>query len=340
MPDQPYDKLWKGLPSNVLVALLRLALPSIGPELIPFQTELVPPVALRLDGVFLGEVESIRCLLHIEYQNSLDPTMPRRMYEYDVDLERAAFSALGERLPVLPIVIWAVPGKTPAPVYQVELLGMTLAHHTYFEIHLPLISWQQDLDPVLLVLAPYFQGVQREDLVDIGERLYAEADPEQGKVLLASFLALSQQTFGTIQDVLATLLERLGLLMMDIEQAIVESPLFQSIVARKSAESRAEGEAKGRAEGEAKGKAEGIAEGAAMGKAEGEAKGIVAGMAKGKAEGLAEAVATLWQTMYQSALPADIAAVLPTYSEQQLLAILSAIGARPSEAELRATFHW
>ncbi len=302
MPRPFYDNLWKGLPIDVLVALIRLVVPEIGSSLTPWQTELVPPVTFRMDDAFLGEVAATQCLVHLEYQNSLDPTMPHRMYEYDLELERATKTARQVRLPIISIVIWAVAGETPTPVYHAEFLGKTFAHHEYFEIHLTEIPWQQDLDPVLLVLAPYFQGVERSDLIAIGERLYEKAPPEERLMLLGSFMALSQRSFGSIDDVIAAIVAKVGQIMIDIEQAIAESTFGQAILAR--------------------------------GKAEGVAQGEATGMNKG----LREAIAALWQTVYQSELPADIAEALRARSEQDLLAVLSAVALRPTEVNLRARF--
>ncbi len=194
----------------------------------------------EIDGSFLVEMDGAPLLLHLEYQNYLDDTIPPRMHEYASVLEQQYFAQQHADIDVIPIVIWAIAGKTPAPVYHRERFGKVLCHREYFEVHLPQLDWH-DVDPLLLVLAPYLQGVHREDLETIALRLYAAAPPEKQAALLGAFLALGERKFADFAEIEQAILQKVREQMNEILQAIEESSFGVAILEK--------GEAKGKAEG-------------------------------------------------------------------------------------------
>src|SRR5271166_703655 len=158
----PYDSLWKALPEAVTLALIRTLLPEVTAPLTPWRTEMAVISRREVDGSFLAEVGGVPVLFHLEYQNYLDSTMPRRIHKYASILEQQ-LHAQQVAATLVPIVIWAVAGATPPAEYHQAQFGKVLCHREYFELHLPAMEWQH-VDPMLLVLALYLHGVQREDL--------------------------------------------------------------------------------------------------------------------------------------------------------------------------------
>ena len=153
-----YDSLWKALPEVVILALLRTLFPEILAPLTPWKTDLAVISQREVDGSFLTEVGGIPVLLHLEYQNYIDLTMPRRIHEY-VSLLEQQLQAQQVTAAVVPIVIWAISGATASgSVRPADIFGKVLCHREYFELHLPALDWQS-VDPLLLVLAPYLHGV-------------------------------------------------------------------------------------------------------------------------------------------------------------------------------------
>ncbi len=109
---QFYDRHWKSLPNEVLVALLRTVLPTLDLPLTPWQSELVVPPPARVDNVFRVTLNGTDCLLHLEYQSTLDTDMPERIWVYDIDLERLSRHQLDHPLSVISVVVWTCPGRT------------------------------------------------------------------------------------------------------------------------------------------------------------------------------------------------------------------------------------
>ncbi len=306
----PYDSLWKALPEEVILALVRSSLPEISAPLTPWKTDLAVVTDRAIDGAFLVEVDGMPLLLHLEYQNYLDASMPQRMHEYasllDVQYRQQAHTTI----PVIPLVIWAIAGKTPPPVYHQERFGKVLCHREYFEVHLAEMDWHE-VDPLLLVLAPYLQGVHREDLETIAVRLYEAAPEGQQAVLLGAFLALSERKYANFAAIEQAILQKVRQQMDEILQAIAESSIGTAILER------------GKAEGEARGKAEGKIEG----KIEGEALG--------KTEGYTAAVQILWQSRFGT-MPPEVLQALKSLTEPQMQDLLTLFAAAPSEADVRS----
>lgn len=251
MPDT-YDRQWKALPSEVLLALIRTCIPSIEGPLTPWQAEMGVTLMFRLDGVFLVVIAGMKILLHVEYQNTLDPTMPKRIYDYDRQLELLAEQHIGIQIPVISIVVWAIPGVTPLPEYQQKLFGLTLAQKQYYEIHLSQMIWQTISDPLLLVLAPYFSTVTRQDVLPIAEQLYQEAPTMLQLPLLGAFLALSQTKFGALTDIWEIILEKVGHTMEELFEAIAKSDIGIALMERGKIEGKVEGKVEGEATGKTK----------------------------------------------------------------------------------------
>ncbi len=245
---QFYDRHWKSLPNEVLLALLRTALPMLNLPLTPWQSELVVPPLTRVDNVFRVALAGTDCLLHIEYQSTLDPAMPERIWMYDTDLERQARHQVGHPLPILSVVVWTCSGQTPAPAYYRELQGLVLAHKQYIEINLTGIDWHHPADPILLVLAPYFQTVTPADLVPIAEQLYMNAPEEQRDFLMGALVSLGQHKFREMRDIVQLIEEKVGKAMDEFFEAISESPMGLALRERGKVEGKAEGKIEGEAE--------------------------------------------------------------------------------------------
>lgn len=321
--NQPtYDSVWKALPDVLILALARLVVPNIGPNITPWKTDLKVLFDRDIDNAYLVEVNGELILLLLEYQNYLDATMALRIFHYVALLKLQYFQQNQQDITVLPIVIWAVKGKLPAPVYASALTEDTGITCRYREIQLGELDWQS-VDPILLVLAPYLRGVERANLQAIALRMYAAAPPEQRALLLGAFLNISKRTFHDIDEIEQAILQEVRLTMDLIFEAIADGPIGIKLIER------------GKAEGIAEGKAEGIAEGKEQGKAQGIAEGIVAGEAKGKTEGLQGAVAILWQGRF-GALPPEIEAALQQSTPERLQQVLMAFAGTASEMEIRA----
>ncbi len=241
----PYDSLWKALPEEVILALIRTSLPGIKPPLTPWKTDLAVVTDKEIDGSFLFEVDGKPILVHLEYQNYLDDSMPQRMHEYAGILELQYRQQYHVTIAVVPLVIWAIAGKTPKPEYHLERFGKVLCHREYFELHLPQMDWH-NVDPLLLVLAPYLQGVKRDDLETIALKLYAAAPAGKQATVLGAFLALSERRYTNFAEIEQAVLQKVRQHMNEILQAIEESSFGVAILE------------KGRAEGEAIGKTEGL----------------------------------------------------------------------------------
>src|SRR5579884_864294 len=202
-----YDSLWRALPEEVILSLVHLFVPTITAPLTPWKTDLAVITEREIDGSFLVEMDGTPLLLHLEYQNYLDDLIPPRMHEYASVLEQQYFAQQHADIDVIPIVIWAVAGKTPAPVYHRERFGKVLCHREYFEVHLPQLDWH-NVDPLLLVLAPYLQGVQRDDLETIALKLYAAAPVGKQATVLGAFLALSERRYANFAEIEQAILQK------------------------------------------------------------------------------------------------------------------------------------
>ncbi len=239
---QFYDSHWKAALPEVLLALLRTVLPTIGPTLTPWQTELAVPSPIRVDNAFLTQLDNVDLLIHLEYQSTIDASMSERIYQYDTQLERLVQQHQRRRVDVLSVVVWTTPGTTPVPEYHREVGGITVAHKAYLEIHLTQLDWHHPGDPLLLVLAPYFQTVTLADLVPIAEQLYTSAPADRRNELLGSLLSLGQHRFGSIEAIKKAILEKVGESMDLIFEAVKESDMGKAI--------RKEGEERGKEQGE------------------------------------------------------------------------------------------
>jgi hypothetical protein len=148
---------------------------------------------------------------------------------------------------VVPLVIWAIAGKTPAPIYHLERFGKVLCHREYFELHLPRMDWH-DVDPLLLVLAPYLQGVKREDLETIALKLYAAAPAGKQATVLGAFLALGERRYANFAEIEQAILQKVREQMNEILQAIEESSFGVAIMEKGRIEGKLEGKLEGKAE--------------------------------------------------------------------------------------------
>ncbi len=236
----PYDSLWRALPEEVTLALVRTLIPAITAPLTPWKTDLAVVTDREIDGSFLVKVDGAPMLLHLEYQNYVDDDMPQRMHDYISTLEQQYRHLHHTTIDVIGIVIWAVAGQTPKPVYRRRRFGKVICYRDYFDLHLPQLDWHT-VDPLLLVLAPYLQGVKREDLETIALQLYAAAPPGKQATLLGSFLALSERKFADFAEIEQAILQKVREQMNEILQAIAESSYGVAILERGKAEGKAEG---------------------------------------------------------------------------------------------------
>ena len=302
----PYDSLWKALPEEITLALVRAGVPAITAPLIPWRTDLAVVSHRQIDGSFLVDVAGRPCLVHLEYQNYLDNTIPRRMHEYASMLEQQYQQQQQAEIDVVPIVIWAIPGKTPPPIYHREAFGKVLCHREYFEVHLTELDWHA-VDPQLLVLAPYLHGVRTEDLADIGVQVYESAPAQHKKTLLAAFIALGQRKYQNFGAIEAVIMQRVGQTMNDIMQDIAESTIGQTL----------------------------IKQGVIKGISEGKAEGKVEGKAEGKVEGRMATVQIMWQSRF-GAMPPEVTAAVQRLPEAPFNELVTRLMGTATEAELRA----
>jgi hypothetical protein len=313
--------VWKALPDEVILALARLAVPDIGTTLIPWKTDLKVLFDREVDNAYLISVKDLRALLHLEYQNYADSTMPRRVFHYNATLKLSYFQQQHEDIAVLSIVIWAIKGNHPAPIYESAVTEDTGIVCRYREIHLGALDWQT-VDPVLLVLAPFLQGVEPGNLETVAVQMYEAAPPAYRVLLLGALLNMSKRVFRDIDEIEQAILQRVRVTMDEIFEAIAEGPIGIALIER------------GKTEGKAEGKMQGIAEGKVQGIAEGKVQGIAEGEAKGKTEGLLAAITVIWQGRF-GPLAADVTTALQQASMEQLQQVVAAFAGTPTEEELR-----
>jgi hypothetical protein len=326
-PTQPtYDSIWKALPDEVILALVRLVVPGIGPKLTPWKTDIKVVFDRDLDNAYLVTLNGVTAILLLEYQNYLDATMPLRIYHY-VSLLKLQYFQLHQRdIVVIPIVIWAIPGTIPSPVYE-SSAGTTVGIVSrYYDIRLSEMDWH-GVEPLLLVLAPYLHGFQPDDLETAAIQMYEATPPEYRLLLLGALLTISKRKYKDIDEIEQAILQKVRLTLDEIFEAIAEGPFGVKLIERGKAQGIAEGKAQGLAEGEAKGKAEG--------EAKGKAQGIAEGAAKGEVRGLQEAVTMLWRGRFGE-VSEEVSAALEQASLKQLQRLLEAFAHNAPEAEIRA----
>lgn len=240
MSEPTYDSVWKGLPMIVLHALVSLVVSGLGPTLTPWTTDLKLIFDRELDNAYLIEVNGQLMILLVEYQNYMDATMPRRMFEYIATLKLIYYQQYQRDIPVLAIVIWAIPGTTPAPVYTsmaTDQAGITCAYH---EIHLSELDWH-GVDPILLVLAPYLHGTSLDNLEEIGVQLYQTAPVEYKRLLLGAFLIISKRKFKDIAAIEQAIIQKVSATMDEIIDAILHDSRVVTIMERDKAKAELEG---------------------------------------------------------------------------------------------------
>ncbi len=303
MKQPTYDSVWKALPDIAILALIRLAVPNIGTTLRPWTTDMKVLFDRDLDNAYLVEINGVAMILLLEYQNYFDATMALRIYHYVSLLKLQYYQRYHKDIPVLPIVIWAIKAKPPAPKFESVASPTAKIVSTYHQIRLNELDWQT-VDPLLLVLAPFLQGVSRNNLEAVALRLYAAAPPEQSKLLLGALLNLSRRTYHDIDDIEQAILQQVRLTMDEIIEAIAEGPIGLKLIER--------------------------------GKAEGKAEGKVEGKAEGKVEGEAQAITIFWRHRFGT-VPTEVDAALTRATSARLQQVLEAFAAgTPSEAEVRA----
>jgi hypothetical protein len=235
-----YDSVWKALPDEVILALARLVVPGIGPTLTPWKTDIKVLLDRDIDNAYLVTVNGMLVILLLEYQNYADSTMARRIFHYVLLLKLQYFQRFQKDIPVLPIVIWAIPGALPVPLYDdsiTEDIGITCR---YRQIQLSELDWQS-VEPMLLVLAPYLHGVELANLEEIAVRMYETAPPEHRVLLLGALLNISKRTYKNIDEIEQAILQRVRITMDEIFEAIAEGPIGIKLIAQGKTEGKAEG---------------------------------------------------------------------------------------------------
>ncbi len=240
-PTQPtYDSIWKALPDEVLLALIRLVVPDIGPTLTPWKTDIKIVFDRDLDNAYLITVNGITAILLLEYQNYLDATMPLRIYHY-VSLLKLRYFQLHQRdIVVIPIVIWAVPGTIPDPVYESNAGTTVGIVSRYHDIRLSEMDWHS-VDPLLLVLAPYLHGFEPDDLETVAVRMYQTVPQEYRLLLLGALLTISKRKYKNIDEIEQSILQKVRVTLDEIFEAIAEGPIGVKLIER----GKTEGEVKG-----------------------------------------------------------------------------------------------
>jgi hypothetical protein len=243
MSEPKYDSIWKALPDVVLLALIRLAVPEIGSTIRPWRTNIKALIDREADDAYLMELQQAPLLLHLEYQNYSDPTMALRMFHYDVSLKLQYHQQTQEDVPVLGIVIWAIKGATPPPVYVSQVSADTGFTYRYREIHLNQLDWQQ-VDPVLLVLAPFLRGVDRANAQTVAVQMYQGAPPEYRNLLLGALFNLMRRSYGDVEEIEQAILQQVRTTMDEIFEAVAQGPMGVKLIERGKAEGLIEGEAR------------------------------------------------------------------------------------------------
>jgi hypothetical protein len=61
----PYDSLWKALPEEVTLALVRTSIPAVTAPLTPWKTDLAVVTDREIDGSFLVDVAGDPMMVHL-----------------------------------------------------------------------------------------------------------------------------------------------------------------------------------------------------------------------------------------------------------------------------------
>jgi predicted transposase YdaD len=217
-----------------------------------FPKELAPAPQLLPDTFYRVRVKKQECLVNIEGQTTIDPTMGRRMYEY------GSRADIDSGLPVLSVVLWFFQDqqgrRPPKSPYKRIIDGRVVATWEFINIELYRLTPDAIMETGvvgLLPLLPFTKGATPE-LIEMAMRQVKEAAPAEQVKPLAGLLGLfTSRLYGT--DLVLELIERLFMSTEFLE----EFPLYHYLMAK--------AEARGEARGKAEGKAEGLREATRLG---------------------------------------------------------------------------
>ena len=219
-------------------------------------------------------------ILHIEVQSGADDEMPRRLCTY------ALLAYEREKLPVLSIVIYLLPCRTPTPPWVMSGPEHAIITYDYRVVRL----WDESLDDWLtaglsglLIFAPLLKGASLERMDEIVGAFENIADPVQRNNSLHYLIQFANRRFG-VQAVLDYLE---GNPVLD--QFLQDSELTQIFIQR--------GLEKGVAQGLEIGVAQGLEQGREQGREQGLEQGLEQGREQGREQGVAQGEIKAAQTM-------------------------------------------
>ena len=205
-----------------------------------FPKELAPAPQLLPDSFYRARVEKHECLVNIEAQATIDPTMGRRMYEY------GSRARLESGLPVFSVALWLFKdpqGHRPPRSPYKEFIGQRLRATWEFEnIELYRLSADAIMKAKaigLLPLLPFTKDATAAMVEQAMRRVKEEAPAEQMRPLAGLLGVFTSRFYG--KEMALDLFRRL-FMSTEIMQ---EFPLFREMMA----EAEARGEARGMAEG-------------------------------------------------------------------------------------------
>ncbi len=166
------------------------------------------------------------------------------MYHYDVALKLHYHQQTQRDIPILSVVIWAVQGTTPPPLYRSGMSDDTGFTYRYREIHLSQLDWRT-VDPLVLVLAPFLRGVDRNNAETVAIQMYEAAPPEYRNLLLGALFNLMRRSYADADAIEQAILQHVRKTVDEIFDAVAKGPMGIKLLEM--------GEAKGKTEGKTEG---------------------------------------------------------------------------------------
>jgi hypothetical protein len=256
-----YDTLWKLIPVEGLQEWLSGILPKLESIGDPLPTELYRIQERHIDGAFKCIYNGELAILHIEFQSTMNKTLPWRMFEYAYLIKSQQISQTGRDIPVIQVVIWAITSgsqTTPASRYENRTKKSILSTWEYQEYHFyPMDPESASL--VELAFSPLV--VNFEQMGPIIRTLIQKAPLDQRHHYLAYIVLLSTWRMSDHLHEIEDLIEKAGVPMSVMYDNFENSRVGQYLLSKGIAEGKQAGIAEGKQAGIAEGKQAGIAEG-------------------------------------------------------------------------------